>query len=106
MADTMETASAGKILIISKGDFDVDTEYKILDLVKYNGTSWLAKKTVKGIVPVDGEYWQSVFDMPIANNLTTEEAGYALDARQGKILADAIAVERARIDELVASMQG
>lgn len=85
-------ASAGRVLIIPKGDYDENSTYEKLDLVKHKGTSWLAKKNVTGVEPVEGEYWQDVFDMEIANNLTTEETGYALDATQGKVLNDKISV--------------
>lgn len=107
MADTMETASAGKIIILPKGNYNAFTDYKILDLVNYNGVSWLAKKPVKGIEPseANAEYWHRMFDYDIVNNLTTETEGHALDARQGKVLADAIAVERTRIDNLVAKVE-
>ena len=85
-------ASAGRILIMPKGNYDSSVTYEMLDMVHYNGTSWLAKKTAKGIEPseANSEYWHNMFDLDIANNLTTTEAGKALDARQGKILADAL----------------
>lgn len=83
-------ASAGRILIMPKGDYDANSTYENLDLVKHKGTSWLAKKESKGIEPseANSEYWQDVFEPNIANNLTTVEEGYALDARQGKVLND------------------
>ena len=57
-------ASAGRILIMPKGEWNAETTYEMLDLVKHNGTSWLAKKTVLGIEPSNenGEYWQNVFE--------------------------------------------
>ena len=57
-------ASAGRILIMPKGDYDSSVTYEILDLVKHNGTSWLAKKEVTGIEPTveNSEYWQNMFD--------------------------------------------
>ena len=85
-------ASAGRVLIIPKGDYNENSTYEKLDLVKYKGTSWLGKKNATGIEPskANAEYWQDVFDMELVNNLTTEEEGYALDARQGKVLNDKI----------------
>lgn len=85
-------ADAGRILIIPRGDYDANSTYEKLDLVKYKGTSWLAKKTATGVEPskANAEYWQDVFEPNIANNLTTEAEGYALDARQGKVLNDKI----------------
>lgn len=52
-------ASAGKILITPKGNWNAETEYEILDLVFHEGTSWLSKKEVVGIEPsVDySEFW-------------------------------------------------
>lgn len=57
-------ASAGRILIMPKGNYDSSVTYEGLDLVYYNGTSWLAKKTVTGIEPseTNNEHWQIVFD--------------------------------------------
>ena len=56
--------SAGRILIMPKGNYNAETEYEMLDLVSYNGTSWLAKKTTKGIEPSDAnaEHWHNMLD--------------------------------------------
>lgn len=58
-------AIAGKILIMPKGDYNADTNYEMLDLVMHNGTSWLAKKPVKGVEPSEAndEYWHKMFDI-------------------------------------------
>ena len=58
-------ASAGRVLIIPKGNYDGTTTYDMLDLVYHNGTSWLAKKTVIGIEPSDAnaEYWHKFVDI-------------------------------------------
>ena len=87
-------ASAGRILIMPKGNYDSSATYKILDLVNHNGTSWLAKKTATGIEPSDAnnEYWYKMVDFNIVNNLETTEEGSVLDARQGKVIADALDV--------------
>lgn len=92
-------ADAGRILIIPRGDYNANSTYEKLDLVKHKGTSWLAKKNATGVEPSEGEYWQDVFDMELVNNLTTEEAGHALDARQGKILDSKITDINKRDDE-------
>lgn len=52
----------GRILILPKGAWNAETEYEMLDFVYYKGTSWLAKKSSKGVEPKDGEHWQKVFD--------------------------------------------
>lgn len=52
-------ASAGRILIMPKGNYDPTASYENLDLVFHGGTSWIAKKTVTGIEPAEtnSEYW-------------------------------------------------
>lgn len=56
--------TAGRILIIPKGDYDATKTYEGLDLVRHNGTSWLATKESTGIEPTieNAEYWQNMFD--------------------------------------------
>lgn len=55
-------ASAGRILIMPKGAYDTETQYEMLDLVSHNGKAWIAKKSVKGIEPLDenSEYWHNL----------------------------------------------
>lgn len=52
--------SAGRILIMPKGKYNASVTYELLDLVYYNGSAWLAKKTVLGITPSENnsEHWQ------------------------------------------------
>lgn len=69
-------ATAGRILIMPKGAYDESTTYEMLDLVKHNGTSWLAKKTVIGIEPseANSEYWHKMFDLPDVSTAINEHA--------------------------------
>ena len=73
-------ASAGRILIMPKGNWDENTEYEMLDLVNHNGKSWLAKKDSIKIEPSadNEEYWQDMFD------ITAETFG-ALSKKGGDI---------------------
>lgn len=89
-------ATAGRILIIPKGDFNVETTYEMLDLVNCNGIPYLAKKTSVGIAPPNEEYWHPMIGLSIANNLNTEGEGYVLDARQGKAILDLLATKVTR----------
>ena len=95
-------ADAGRILIIPKGDYNANSTYDKLDLVKYKGTSWLAKKATTGNEPSEenSEWWQNMFGFNIADNLTTTAEGMALDARQGKILDDKISVNTEQTNKL------
>ena len=52
-------ATAGRILILPKGNWDATKTYDNLDLVAHNGKAWLAKKPSVGIAPSEAnvEYW-------------------------------------------------
>ena len=56
----MATQSAGRVLIIPKGDYSETTMYSALDLVLYNGSSWICKKLCTGQEPTtdNTDYWQ------------------------------------------------
>ena len=58
-------ASAGRILILPKGNWDATTTYENLDLVAHNGKAWLAKKASVGIEPDETktEYWHDFLGM-------------------------------------------
>ena len=58
-------SSAGRILIMPKGEYSASVTYEMLDMVSHDGTTWLAKKTVSGIEPStdNSEYWQNMFNM-------------------------------------------
>lgn len=106
-------ATAGRILIIPKGDWNTAESYEMLDLVNHNGTSWLAKKHSQGIAPSTetGEYWFNLMgvitkEVNIANNLATTEEGFALDARQGKVLMDALYSIDTEVDNVSSKLEG
>lgn len=82
-------ASAGRILIMPKGDYNSGTTYEMLDLVNHNGKSWLAKKTSVGIEPSDAnsEYWQNMFDI-------TAETFDALSKSKGGTVFGSIVLDK------------
>ena len=73
-------ASAGRILILPKGNYNAETEYEMLDLVFYDGASWVAKKSVVGITPSEssGDYWMKMCEsanlVEVYNRLQTLES--------------------------------
>lgn len=81
-------ASAGRILIMPKGNYDPSVTYEMLDMVHYNGTSWLAKKTVSNIEPsaANSEYWHSMLDFDPNDYLPKEGGVLTGDARIKKDL--------------------
>lgn len=56
--------TAGRILIMPKGDYDASVTYQMLDLVRHGGTSWLCKKECTGSEPTasNTECWQNIFE--------------------------------------------
>ena len=49
----------GKIMVVPRGTYSESVTYERLDLVECEGSSYIAKKTVKGVKPSnDGVYWQ------------------------------------------------
>lgn len=50
--------SAGRVLLIPRGDYDPTATYEMLDIVSYNGSSYIAKGTTTGNLPTNTTYWQ------------------------------------------------
>ena len=52
-------ATAGRILLMHKGEYQASVTYEMLDMVSYDGVTWVAKKTCIGITPSssNSEYW-------------------------------------------------
>lgn len=48
----------GKVSITPKGSYSDSVQYEPLDLVTYNGSSYLSKQAVKNVVPTNSNYWQ------------------------------------------------
>lgn len=63
------SASAGRVLIIPKGDYNSATTYNPLDLVNYEGSSYLCKQQCSNIAPTNTTYWQlhaAGLEMPLS----------------------------------------
>ena len=52
-------AIAGRVLLMPKGAYDASVTYEMLDMVSYDGVTWVAKKPSVGIKPSanNSEYW-------------------------------------------------
>ena len=55
-------ASAGRVLLIPKGDWNANTTYTGLDWVRHNGAAWVCKNTCTNIEPTsaNANYWQLI----------------------------------------------
>lgn len=56
------SASAGRVLLIPKGDYNSATTYNMLDVVYYSGKSYVCKQTSVGHDPTETTYWQIMVD--------------------------------------------
>ena len=56
----MATKILGKVAITPKGEFNELTEYQVLDIVTYQGSSYISLQKTTGNLPTNEEYWQLV----------------------------------------------
>ena len=51
--DRIMGASAGRVLLIPKGDWNAETTYTGLDWVRHNGAAWVCKNTCTNVEPTE-----------------------------------------------------
>lgn len=51
------SAIAGRVLLVPKGNYDSTATYTMLDMVVYNGSSYICKQECTGVVPTNTTYW-------------------------------------------------
>lgn len=90
-----EIRTLGPVGLNPLGDYNSQTEYEKLDVVLYQGSSYVALQTVQGIVPTNAEYWQKLVSGgvgvdDIVDNLESTASDKPLSARQGKKLKEII----------------
>lgn len=69
----------GKVLLMPKGEYSSNAQYSYLDFVLYNGASYVAKRSVRGVTPSDNSAdWQKLSD---TNDYTGITRQYAEDAQ-------------------------
>lgn len=50
----------GIVAMVPKGEYDSSAYYEKLNVVTYEGSSYVAKKATNGNPPTDEEYWQLI----------------------------------------------
>lgn len=55
----------GKVGVVPKGEYNGATRYTKLDIVKYNGQSYMALAETIGNLPTNTEYWQLLVESPV-----------------------------------------
>ena len=66
----MPDTNLGKVSIRPMGEYNPETQYEELDIVTYQGSSYLSLEAVQGVLPADGSKW-----MIIALKGNTGDAG-------------------------------
>lgn len=89
-------ASAGRVLILPRGEWNPNVTYNSLDLVNRNGYAYLCKKTNVNIEPSNDhpDYWHNMLDIErIVNNsiadTVADEVGDLLEERFRDMLSEA-----------------
>lgn len=81
----MSKENLGKVLITPKGEWADSTSYGKLDVVAYNGGSWLAKQANTGVAPSEGDSWTNL--LSITKQGIIDGLGYVPDNDEYKLLA-------------------
>ncbi len=58
MANEFAVRDAGKVMLRPRGEYNPYEPYEILDMVTFEGVSYVAITAVTGIAPPDEEHWQ------------------------------------------------
>ena len=97
----------GRVMLLNKGTYNVETAYSELDVVKESGRTYICLKNCKGIQPTNTEYWILAADIGISPtnkedyNTEEEKSLYANELSDyGKIALDEYTTEK--VEQLIA----
>lgn len=81
-------ASAGRVLLIPKGDWNASTTYTGLDWVRHNGAAWVCKNTCTGIEPTEANSanWQMMARDGDSVTADTAMSDTSTNAVQNKVI--------------------
>lgn len=90
-----EIINLGPVGFNPTGDFDISRSYEKLDVVLYQGSSYVAKSDSIGQLPTNEEYWTRIVAGgigvdDIVDNLESNDSEKPLSAKQGKVLTEII----------------
>lgn len=69
----MAQYTLGKIAPVFQGGYNSTTQYERLDIVYYQGSSYVAKSSTKGNLPTNTTYWQIVAKASTWTDFSTDE---------------------------------
>ena len=74
----MITKVIGKVSPTPKGQYNSSTQYERLDIVTYQGSSYMAKQNTKGNVPTNTTYWAILAEKGSSITLSSYKNEYVL----------------------------
>lgn len=90
------TKNLGVVSAVPKGEYDATVYYEKLNMVQYNGSTYMAIQPSTGILPTNTSYWQFVAGglrvEDIVDNLESTATNKPLSAKQGKVLNNKIKI--------------
>lgn len=89
----------GKVGVVPKGEYNSATRYTKLDIVKYNGQSYMALAETTGNLPTNTEYWQLLVEKPVRGT------DYWTNADKAEILQSAVTQVETDIQPTLTSIQ-
>ena len=96
-------ASAGRVLLIPKGDWNASTTYTCLDWVRHNGAAWVCKNTCTNIEPTleNTNYWQLISKDGDSVTADTAMSNTSTNAVQNKVIKSYVDNSIAGIDAIL-----
>ena len=81
-------ASAGRVLLIPKGDWNAETTYTGLDWVRHNGAAWVCKNTCTNVEPTEtnSDNWQIMSRDGARITVDTEVSDESENPVQNKVI--------------------
>lgn len=89
----------GKVGVVPKGEYNSATRYTKLDIVKYNGQSYMALAETTGNLPTNTEYWQLLVERPVRGT------DYWTNADKAEILQSAVTQVETDIQPTITSIE-
>ena len=100
--DCIMGASAGRVLLIPKGDWNANTTYTGLDWVRHNGAAWVCKNTCTNIEPTleNTNYWQLISKDGDSVTADTAMSDSSTNAVQNKVIKNYVDNSIAGVDAI------
>ena len=94
------STSAGRVLLLPKGDYNASTTYSPLDYVRYNHNTYVCKQSTTGNLPTNTTYWQLLAEGiegpqgPEGPQIDFKNAGFHNSFYRGKSLGTEVTAEQ------------